>query len=616
MNKLLSLTLLALLTCNLNLSGAENKTEAKISSVVVFMDGAQIIHEAKINLAAGKTLLTFTGLSSNIDKNSIQVSGQGSFTILSVKHSFNYLENAEGNTDVQALDEKIRQLKSQIETKQTEMKILEERKDFLVSNKIIINSDKLIEPANLKLYSDFFATGFKDVELEILSKLRELKDLNDKLKAGEQQLKELAGQQKLPSSEIIVEVDAKQAVTGNFKISYLVTNAGWYPTYDLRVDDIDRPVQLTYKANVHQNSGIDWNNVDVTISNANPYESAAIPTMFPYYLYFNNVYRQEINYSYNPDIREVRGIVTDIETGEPLPFVNIVVKDYTVGTSTDVNGTFSLAIPAGAKTLKFTYIGYEPLEVPIGQSYMNLTLKSINQALEAYEIVEYKAPLVKGKSVDKNESIPLDIKTIPRQTNFEFKIKTPYSIASSSSPLNIELMEIDLESEYIYKSIPKLSEKAYLIALITNWEKYDLLDGEVNLYYENTYVGKSLLDLSQVSDTLEVSLGADKGLTVKREQQKEFSGKQFLGANNIEKRSWKTIVKNNKAGKVSMIIYDQVPVSNNQEIVVEVTDVSQGKLNEETGRVSWEIELEPNSSIDKTIGYSVKYPKGKILKIQ
>ena len=178
------------------------------------------------------------------------------------------------------------------------------------------------------------------------------------------------------------------------------------------------------------------------------------------------------------------------------------------------------------------------------------------------------------------------------------------------------MKEIELNSSYIYKSIPKISPKAFLIANIIDWEEYSLLDGEVNLYFENTFVGKSVLDLSQLSDTLEVSLGSDNNISIKRNKEKDHTSKQFIGGNRIENRIWKTSIRNNKSEKVKLFVYDQIPVSNNEEISVDIENLSDGKLNAETGEVVWEIELEAKQKIEKLIEYTVKYPKKKNIRIE
>lgn len=620
MKKLFVLLVVFLFAHSFIVLAAEKEIESRISKVTVFMNGAQVSGDYKISLPAGTTTLKFTGISSYVDKNSIRVTGQGSFTILSVKQSLNYVDDLVEQNKGRDLENEIRQYKLQKETKETELKVLQERKDFLVANLSIVGSDKVIEPGNLKLYSDFFAAGFSDVEMKMLATQRDLKDIDEKIRALELQSQELMKDQDRPSAEILVEIDAKQETTGNFNLSYLVTNAGWYPTYDLRVQDIDHPVELTYQANVYQATGIDWKNVDLIISNADPAENANIPALFPYYLNFAQTgLKAPTPNTYDPGIREVRGKVVDAETGEPLPFVSVIVKDRSVGAATDFDGNFSISIPVGAQYLQFSFVGYVSQVVPVSQAYIMVYLNPDVVGLQAMEVTSYaisKDSYRSSRKEDEEISIPLEVKTSARQTGFEFNIQMPYTIESNANALKIDMKRIDLASDYIYKSVPKLAEKAFLIALIRDWEQHDLLVGEINLYYANTYVGKSLLDLSQMKDTLEVSLGPDRSISVKREQEKEFSSKQFLGSNKMENRHWKTTIKNNKSQAVRLLVYDQVPVSNNAEITVETINYSQGTLVAETGQVTWELELAPGETITRSLEYSVKYPKSRMLRIQ
>ena len=76
-----------------------------------------------------------------------------------------------------------------------------------------------------------------------------------------------------------------------------------------------------------------------------------------------------------------------------------------------------------------------------------------------------------------------------------------------------------------------------------------------------------------------------------------------------------TSIRNNKPEKVRLLVFDQVPVSNDEAITVDIEELSNGKMNTDTGEVVWEIELEPKETIEKTIGYKVKYPKKKVLRI-
>lgn len=597
----------------------EKEPKSKITNATVFLNGAQVTRESKVPLTKGKTILKFKELSPYIDKNSIKVKGVGNFTILSVNHNINYVEQTELSPEANKLNSQIEELTFEIEYKKVELSILHEKKEFLSTNKKVISSDKSISPNDFRLFKEIYSTDNETIQKSILKKQREIDSLNKKIQILSNQVKEVSPDKELPTSEITVIVSTKDDSNAEIRLNYYVGNAGWFPSYDLRVDDINSPMKLFYKANVYQNTGVDWDNIELTFSNASPTESAVLPTLFPYYLYFNNYQSPQKDYSnYNPNVREVTGLIKDGETGEPIPFANIMIKDKTIGTNSDIDGKFSLSVPYGAKSLVVTYVGYETNEITISNSFLDISLKPSAMALEEVVVTAYATPKISKKSTNKQESksIPVDMKTADYKTNFEFNINIPYTLKSNASSLSINMKEVELNSSYIYKSVPKLNQQAFLIANIIDWEQHSLLDGEVNLYFEKTFVGKSVLDLTQLSDTLEVSLGVDKNITITRDKQKLHTSKQFLGGNKIETRIWKTTVRNNKSEKIRIYIYDQIPISNNQEITVETEDISGGKLYKETGEILWEIELAPKETSEKMIEYKVKYPKKKFLRIE
>lgn len=603
----------------------EKEVPSKITGATVFLNGAQVTRESSVTLPKGKTILKFKELSPYIDKNSVKVKGAGNFTILSVNHSINYLQNTTQSTKVAELTNKMEQLSKEIEYKKTEMSVLKDRKDFLITNKKIITNEKSMSPADFKLLKEIFYTDLEDLELSMLKKQREINELNKKVTSLKKQIKELDAKKDLPTSEITVIVSAKSETKGKIVLSYYVGNAGWYPSYDIRVVDINSPVKLFYKANVHQNTGIDWKNVKLKFSNASPSETANIPTLYPYYLDFKTYIQQDIDvgYQYLPGVREVSGVVRDSESDDPVPYATVVVKGSSIGTTTDKDGKFSLSLPPGAKTLQIAFVGYKTVEVPITNKFLSISLSPSVEMLEEVMISGvvagvHRKPLISRKKKKKQEdkTIPVDVNVYEHKTNFEFSIATPYTLSSNSSNLTIEMNEIELNSSYVYKSVPKITPQAFLIANVVDWEQYSLLDGEVNLYYENTFVGKSVLDLKQLSDTLEISLGPDKNISIKRTKEKEHKSKQFIGGNVIESRTWKTTIRNNKSETIKLIVLDQVPVSNNQEITVDVKNFSGGKMDAETGEVTWEIELAPKETVEKTIAYSVKYPKKKDLVVE
>ena len=148
----------------------EKEVKSKITNATVFLNGAQLTRESKVTLPKGKTILKFKDLSPYIDKNSIRVKGFGDLTILSVNHSINHIQKTVQSTESKKLQNQIVDLTSEIEYKKTELKILKEKKEFLLTNKKIVSSDKTISPNDFKLFKDIYSSGFETIQISMLKK--------------------------------------------------------------------------------------------------------------------------------------------------------------------------------------------------------------------------------------------------------------------------------------------------------------------------------------------------------------------------------------------------------------------------------------------------------------
>ncbi len=76
-----------------------------------------------------------------------------------------------------------------------------------------------------------------------------------------------------------------------------------------------------------------------------------------------------------------------------------------------------------------------------------------------------------------------------------------YSVKSDSKNHVVELTTYDVPAFYEYYCVPKVDKDAFLLGYITNWEQYNLLEGEANIFFEDTYIGKSILDVRFISGT-------------------------------------------------------------------------------------------------------------------
>ncbi|MEK6477443.1 mucoidy inhibitor MuiA family protein [Catalinimonas sp. 4WD22] len=600
----------------------EKKTDSDLDSVKVFLQGAQIHRSAQTRIAAGKSTIVLQALSPYINPQSIQVKTTSDLLVLSVNHRLDYL----GEEAKSALQDSVDAVEDSINVETAMQGVLDEELEFLKKNNEIAGTENGLSLSNLKEVSDYYQQRMKAIRLEKLAIKNHIQELQEKLDKLKRQLAQWNDNQSA-RGEIVITVDSESAQTVNLVCSYMVANASWFPVYDLRAKDVQSPVELMYKARVQQNTGEDWKDVKLAFSNANPTASGDIPELTPWYLDFNTSYPQNLQMLYtrvNPGIRQVSGTVSDMETGEALPGVNILIKGTSVGTVTDVNGEYSISIPQGATTLSISYIGYKTQEVPIANESMNFMLEPDVQHLNEVVVTGYDVSeqlqgrvagvQIRGKSTAEAEPVPTT--QIENQTSVEFSLDIPYTVKSDGKSYTVDLAKLEIPAEYEYQCVPKLDKDAFLIARITDWEQYNLLEGEVSLFFEHTYVGKSLLDVRFVKDTLDVSLGRDRNVGVERIKVHDYTKKRFIGSRQEESRGWRLEAKNSKAQDIQLIVYDQIPVSRVSDIEVEAEELSGGKLKEETGIVQWDLSLPAKSSESKVLRYSVKYPKDRNLVLE
>jgi uncharacterized protein (TIGR02231 family) len=197
------------------------------------------------------------------------------------------------------------------------------------------------------------------------------------------------------------------------------------------------------------------------------------------------------------------------------------------------------------------------------------------------------------------------------ETTITFDIALPYSVASDGKIQTIEIQRSSIPAEYRYVTIPKVSPLAYLTGNITNWAEQSLQSGEATLYFENTFVGKSFLNVNQLTDTLTLSLGNDNSILVKREKRKDYTSKRVIGTNKTDIFSFLITIRNNKTTPVKIGLKDQIPVSSNSSITVEAQELTGGRFNSQTGEVRWDLDIKPQETRQIILTYSVKYPKDR-----
>jgi hypothetical protein len=598
------------------------EVDSKTTNVSLYLDAASITRKATVNLAQGqKTIVKFSNLSPYIDKKSINVKVPDGVSIEAVNHSNNFLKKIDRSEEVKSLANKIKDLEEQRNKLNAELKVVNEKISFLNENKVISGKNQAMPLQTLKETFSFYGSQIKELRFKILELNANLEKLNNSIANTQKQLSAISSRPDEPSGEIQVTLETKEPKTMvPIFISYLVKNAGWFPQYDIVAKSLNQPISLVYRASIRQETKENWNNVKLSLSNAQPNVSGVAPKLKTYWL----------NYglkppTYNRYIGMVEGTVTSSDDGGPLPGASVYLPGTTIGTVTDANGYFTIAMPSDKNELTFSFLGYEAKTVKVNSNVLNVILEPDDASIEEVVVVGYdeepspRYRAAEKKAVKKPTITAGAVKEkgiIEKPTNVEFELDKPFSLVSGSKSQNIKLLTYEIPATYKYFAVPKIDKRAFLSASLTNWEMYNLLDGEANVYFENTYVGTTLIDTRTALDTLEVSLGVDKAIIINREKLKDFTKKQFIGGSKEETRSWKITVKNNKNEDIDITILDQVPVSTNDEIKVEVLESSGAIINHETGEVKWLLNLAAGEHKELVLTYSVKYPKNRRLYIE
>jgi len=366
----------------------EVKLPSTIETVTVYLSGAQITRTLPYVLNEGTSEIVLTGLSPKIDENSIQISGLQGVSILTMSYDINYINLAKGNPESIGLQNEINRINEVLAKLENQISGLKEEEKVITTNRVIHNQNEGLNLEELKRISTYYRERITTLKNEIFEIELQKTALSKQAKALKHQLAELNNQPEKKTGELTLTLDAPVTTSLNLSISYLVTNAGWIPNYDIKSNALNDPLQLTYKAHVYQKTGVDWNDVNVILSSGSPNTDVTKPQVDSKYLNFiHKSQRRAIaspikntQYHYNPTVKRVVGKVID-ESGLPLPGCSVIVKGTTQGTQTDFDGNYAIDLPEG-RSLVFSYIGFGSQEIPIYSSHMNVSLNEDAAALE------------------------------------------------------------------------------------------------------------------------------------------------------------------------------------------------------------------------------------------
>lgn len=262
----------------------EIRKEITVKEATVYLSRAKVYGETSINLQKGRNQIRIVNLPNDLLDETYQIEMKKGTTLMSVTPYNNQADKKEPTSEENAITEKIKQLNREKSLIGIQTQTLQGEKQLIQSNLKIADNEKVTPQEQLVKLSDFYSKRMLAIDTQIFFLNEQTADLQ--LKINEQQFKLNAfGVNKTKNNkELILEIQSDIAQTFTMRMSYVVANAGWVPSYDLRAISVKQPLEIVYKAAIYQRTGQDWNNIKLSLSTYRPIFNHNRPILNPLYV--------------------------------------------------------------------------------------------------------------------------------------------------------------------------------------------------------------------------------------------------------------------------------------------------------------------------------------------
>ncbi|MFA6290018.1 MAG: mucoidy inhibitor MuiA family protein [Opitutaceae bacterium] len=566
---------------------------SSITAATVYPDRAVLTRSAAgIDVPAGTSEVTFSGLPVSLQDESVQVSAKGTTAaaLLDISTRTVFV-TTEPDARIKALDDQLLALRRDERALNDQRAVLDSQNTLLenIEKASTNRTPSATTPATQMRPSLDDCEKLLDFSASQRTRLNEAAQkldlqrtaLTEKITAVQSQLNELRGKQpgRRANKTVTVRLSTGAAGKLDVSLSYALPGASWTPAYDARLNSEKRQVQLDAFGLVRNATGEDWKDLALTLSTARPGLGGAAPEISPWY----------------------------VDVSRPLE------NGYATGSV----GSSSLALDRKVGSVSASLA---PKSAGFSNGYMMAGSNGAfsNNARMLGAAAEQLAPEPAVATLN-----IADLET--SATSASFKISTPVTLASDNTPQRLPLGSATFAAELQYQATPKLQETAYLAAYVTNRSELPFLAGSLNVFLDDTFVAASRLTTTMPGEKFTLNLGADEGIAIKRKIVSRFT--EDTGFTTRSRRTTYDIlvtVTNNKHTVERVVLKDAAPVPRDEKILVKLLAPAErdllkpeeaaaqppklGIARDSDGKLTWRLDLKPGEKRELPLKFSIEHP--------
>ena len=536
---------LFLLSANLFFAQKPIYTKAKVTAVKVYRNSAELQNTVSFSVPSGISEIVIGNISEEINEKTIQIGvNSKNISILSSQFTSDYSTDFKMDTtnpQIKKVNDSIKIVENLISKNRIELDANKKAVELLDKNQTVLVGSNSSNVAQLTQLTEFYTNKRIELENKLVSLRTKGDDLSKKLSRLKSSLKTKEQKEAEEFADGVIVLKLMSPTAGNIKlnINYLTDNVSWKPYYEIKAEKISAPLDVTFKAIVKQNTGLDWKGVKLTLINGNSSRNNYAPTVSPWFIYARSPKEREIQ---REEISGKSAVMRARKT------VSVDAAEYDV----------SNALEGRAEGIAVGYAGF---------------------------------------NVNANE------------LNTSYDIDIPYDILSNNEDHLISLYQQKIPADYQYFTAPNYNREAYLLAKIKDFSKYNLVSAPASIIFENMYIGETRISPDQTNNEMNITLGSDPKISIRREEVQDKSGEKFLSSYREKVITYDLVIKNNKKEQISIEVKDRFPLSNNEAVKIELLDKSGAAKDDEKGFLTWNIKLSPSETKKLRVSYKVRYPK-------